>query len=329
MEKSRLSLKWLEVFQAVAATGSLRDGAERLGLSISTASHHLRCLEDTVGVPLLDHARRPMTLTPEGEALLRRVDEALWLLRKGVSDIWADDLPSMTRSVRIAAIEDLDTDVMPDLAARLTRALPACDLAFLSRPSHEIATLLRADEVDLGIATAIHAGQPTVIEEPLLRDPFILVAPRRAAWNAADYLEGRAPLPFARYSRKQLIGQRVEVQLRRLSLRLPQRLEFESNATLFAMVAAGGAWTIATALTCARARKVLDEVAMMPFPARGFAREIAVSRRDDLPAPLYELVSSQLRGLTQTRLIDPIVARAPWLEPAFRLQGDGPPMEGG
>lgn len=329
MQKSKLSLKWLEVFQAVAASGSLREGAARLGLSISTASHHLRCLEEAVGVPLLDHARRPMTLTPEGEALLRRVDEALWLLRKGVSDIWADDLPSLTRSVRIAAIEDFDTDVIPDLATRLAHALPACDLSFLSRPSHDIATLLRAEEADIGVATAMQAGQPNVIEDPLLRDPFILVAPRPARWSAADYLEGRAPLPFARYSRKQLIGQRVEVQLRRLSLRLPQRLEFESTETLFAMVAAGGAWTIATALTCARARRLLDDVAMMPFPARGFARDIAVSRRDDLPGPLYDLVLGQLRGLTQARLIEPILARAPWLAPSFRLQGDAAPMAEG
>jgi DNA-binding transcriptional LysR family regulator len=41
------------------------------GLSISTVSHHLRSLEAQLGVTLLNHARRPMTLTPVGAVFLK------------------------------------------------------------------------------------------------------------------------------------------------------------------------------------------------------------------------------------------------------------------
>ena len=71
MNMSQISLKWLEVFHLMACHGSVQVAAREAGLSISTVSHHLRSLEAQLGVTLLNHARRPMTLTPVGAVFLK------------------------------------------------------------------------------------------------------------------------------------------------------------------------------------------------------------------------------------------------------------------
>ena len=71
MQRANLSLRGLEVFLAVAKSGSVRKVAAETGLSASTISHHLRGVEDSLGVALLDHSRRPMVLTPSGSVFAR------------------------------------------------------------------------------------------------------------------------------------------------------------------------------------------------------------------------------------------------------------------
>ena len=319
MERSKLSLKWLEVFQAVARSGSVQAAARRLDISISTVSHHLTCLEHAVGVALIDHRKRPMKLTPEGDILLARVDDSLLLLRKGMSEVWSKDPATLIRSLRIAMIEDLDTEVTPALAAGLSATLPACALSFLSRPSHDILTLLQSDEIDLGIASAAEFRVMRLTEAPLLRDPYVLIAPKGREDRAGEYLGGRVDLPFLRYSKKQLMGRRIEAQLRRQRLDLTSRLEFESTPAILALIAEGQAWTITTALNVASSDRCHDRLSIMPLPGAGFVRRLSIFRAEDLPVPLFETLDRILRPLLRDRIIAPMVAVHPWLADEFRL----------
>ena len=322
MERSKLSLKWLEVFQAVSRQGTVRDGAENLGISISTASHHLACLERAIGTQLLDHGRRPMRLTPAGEILLRRVDEAMWILRKGVSEIWSEDLQSLVRLLRIAHIEDFDADVAPVMVEQLARAMPFCDFSILSRPTHEIAELLQSEQIDVGIASSVDLDSVGIVEEPILRDPFIVVAPADIAEGPPDlqvFLAAGNRLPLLRYSKKQLLGRRIEAQLRRLDLRFAERMEFESTHMILSMVASGRGWTITTALTFARAQRYHSELRAMPFPGKAFSRQISLFRREDVPASIQDVLEASLRNAVQRMVIEPTVGRYPWLADRFGL----------
>lgn len=65
----RLPLSTLEVFNAIAETGSLRAAAQRLGLQPSTVSHQLKTLEQKVGTSLFVRTTRKVTLTDAGRAL--------------------------------------------------------------------------------------------------------------------------------------------------------------------------------------------------------------------------------------------------------------------
>ncbi|MDJ0992465.1 MAG: LysR family transcriptional regulator [Dinoroseobacter sp.] len=322
MERSRVSLKWLEAFQAVARHGSIRGGAQSLGLSMSTVSHHLGCLETTLGARLLDHSKRPMRLTPAGETLLRRVDEAMWILRKGVSDIWSSDLRSLIRLLRIAYIEDLETDVGPALVQTLSDAMPLCDFSVLTRPTHEVIDLLESEQVDIGVASSMASQRIGIIEDPIVHDPFIVVLPADVSHpitSVSALLGLQDTLPLIRHSRKQQIGQQIEAHLRRIKARFPERMEFESTHAILSMVAAKRGWTITTALAFARAERYHETLVALPFPGRAFSRTLALFCREDLPSSIRLLVERSLRDTLQRHVLDPVHEKYPWVRASLAM----------
>ena len=80
----RLPLTTLEIFNAIAETGSLRAAGEHLGLQPSTVSHQLKTLENQLGVSLFSRTTRSVKLTEAGRALFRGANPALQQLEESV-----------------------------------------------------------------------------------------------------------------------------------------------------------------------------------------------------------------------------------------------------
>ena len=321
MKKSKLSPKWLEAFVLIARSGAVQEAATEAGLSVSTVSHHLRSLEDCLGVALFDHTHRPLRLTSAGAVFHRHVDEALRILRKAETELRAGTL-SETREMSLGLVEDFDTEIGPELARSLAAGMPNCHFKHLTRPSHEILTLLRSQEIDIGIATRPQFDPDDLTEAPLLREPFVLAVPAGDDTLPEDYLAGRSPLPLLRFSSNQIMATQIEQQLRRLRISLPYRFEFESNQTLMSMVAEGDGWAITTPLNYIRARRFQRQIALVPFPGKGFSRYLSVFTSENSSGPAVASVTGTMRQLIEERAIRPTVERMPWLADLFCLLPD-------
>ena len=319
MKKSQLSLKWLEVFQLAARGGSVQQAADEAGLSISTASHHLRQLEKALGTSLFDHSRRPMRLTPSGATFLSHIDQAMQILRRAENEAQSGIL-AQTRALSLAMIEDFDSEIAPELARILASAMPGCTFRHLTRPSHEILKLLRDHEIDIGIAARPQFDQADLIEYPLLRDPFVLAVPASNGIAPEAYLDNAPGTPpLLRYSRDQIMGRQIDTHLRRLRRDIPNRFEFESNQTVMSMVAEGAGWAITTATNYIRATRFHRQIELLPFPEKGFARYMSVFTTGLHPSTAAQSVAGTLRHLLQARAIDPAVGKMPWLSEVFAL----------
>ena len=88
---SRVELKQLRHFVAVAESGGISAAARKLGLTQPALSRQIKALEDDLGVTLLDRGARSFALTPAADAL---VADARKLL---------DFCAAMTSRVRAAA----------------------------------------------------------------------------------------------------------------------------------------------------------------------------------------------------------------------------------
>ncbi|MEL6315692.1 MAG: LysR family transcriptional regulator, partial [Pseudomonadota bacterium] len=209
MKTSKLSLKWLDAFLLTARTGAVQDAAEEAGLSVSTVSHHLRSLEDTLGVTLFDHTRRPMRLTSAGAVFYSHVDKAMRILRRAEMEAQSGDLID-TRAMSLAMVEDFDSEIGPELARALAAGMPKCQFRHLTRPSHEILDMIRDQEVDVGIAARPQFMSENIQELPLLKEPFVLVLPSEAKDAPEAFLSNTPPLPLLRYSSNQIIATQIE-----------------------------------------------------------------------------------------------------------------------
>ena len=77
----------IRVFAIVCETGSLTSAAGQLGCSQPAVSQHVRRLETTAGVPLLERGRRGVTATEAGAILARAARESLGALDDGLREV--------------------------------------------------------------------------------------------------------------------------------------------------------------------------------------------------------------------------------------------------
>ncbi|MBW4710213.1 LysR family transcriptional regulator [Roseobacter sp. YSTF-M11] len=318
MHRSNLSLKSLEIFRETARAGHVQSVARDSGLSIGTVSHHLSKLESTLGVRLLDHTRRPMVLTAEGTAFLGYIEQALALLHKAETEALSGRL-SDVRSLRLALIEDFDSQIAPELATLLAKVMPSCAFTHLTRPSHEILSLLSGRSVDVGIATQPQTDPDGLRAHPLLRDPFVLALPMGASMDPDSYINGQTALPFLRYSDEQIIGGQITAHLRRLRIDLPGRFQFESNQSLMGMIAEGTGWAITTPTNFIRASRFRDRIRLLPFPGKEFARYISVFTRTDFAPATSRVIWTSMRSLIDQHMVMPATHGLPWLRGKLTL----------
>jgi LysR family glycine cleavage system transcriptional activator len=108
------SLKALRALSIIAAEASFERAAERLGVSRSAVSHLIRDLEHQLGVRLLDRARRGVTVTQDGQALLdsmgdaiRRIEAAIEAFRRDRNQLRLSTVATFASCWLIPRLPDL------------------------------------------------------------------------------------------------------------------------------------------------------------------------------------------------------------------------------
>ncbi|MEX0365459.1 MAG: LysR family transcriptional regulator [Ruegeria sp.] len=307
-----LTLRGVEVFEALARTGSVAQAAEITGLSQPSISQQLRNLENALGTELVDHGRRPMRLTQAGRSFLARAEAVLAELRLAQSELMVMDLTHLS-TLSIGLIDDFDNDLTPRLATLLADSLTKSKFKLITLPSLEIFEAIETQKLHLAVSATSGEVLEGVVEYPLVRDPFILVAPRGAVPEGADIMAALRDLPFLRYAREQLISRQIEGHLAREQLEFEERFEIGSHLALMAMVARRLGWALTTPLGYMRAGRFHDQIDAFEVPFGAFSRTISLFTRmgwsDQVPRDVAEMI----RRLAQSQIIDPAVARLPWL----------------
>jgi LysR family transcriptional regulator, glycine cleavage system transcriptional activator len=118
----RAPLGSLRVFVAVAEHKSFTRGADALGVTASAASMQIQALEDYLSVPLLRRNGRQVELTPAGEMLRPRVEQALADLERAIDEARADRGSGPLRVTTLASfLAQWLLPRLPDFTARHAR----------------------------------------------------------------------------------------------------------------------------------------------------------------------------------------------------------------
>ncbi len=298
----------LRALVEVAATGSFTRAAEALGVAQPTVSGAIAALEGRVGAPLLVRARRGVTLTAAGRALLPHAQRALALA--------ADAEAAVDRAVAgerlrlwVAAGEALATYVLPDALARLRERMPSLEAGFVVGDVARVLSALRAGEVDAALVTgetltadiqSAGFGRTRLVAVGSAWEP-----PRTQPLAAADLRERTLVVR----DRGTVNRGQVDRWLERAGVQPAARLEAFSLEAVKHCVEAGLGLAIVPDLAVAHELE-LGTLRQLPLAGPELELELCLAwRRDERPAPAVTALLDVLReprpGQAASRLSSP------------------------
>ncbi|MEB8385842.1 LysR family transcriptional regulator [Rhodobacteraceae bacterium KMM 6894] len=314
----RITLWGIEVFMAAADERSISAAARRLGASPSTVSQQLTNLEGAVGATLLDRNARPIRLTNAGEIMHRRAQTILNEAAQARAELAMSDLSILTR-FRLGMIEDFEADVTPQLLTHMAGQLKTCQFLLETAASHTLYDLLDARALDVIVAAELGGEADWVEVHPLLREGFIVAAPKGTVDPAQDMLRQLRRLPLIQYTQRHYMGRLISSHLARQNISLPHRFELDSYHAILALVGQGSGWTILTPLALQRARRFADQIDVMALPFAPLTRTISLTARKGILQDMPEQVAATLKPILQTAIVAPAVARHPFLLDALTV----------
>ena len=160
----------LAYFREVALCGSMRGAGERLAIAPSAISRQIANLEAELQTVLFDRRSRRLTLTAAGELLLaysQRSSADFEALRESLQQITG----LQAGEVRVGSVEGMVTYFLSRYLASFDKRFPAVKVTVSVVGSRAVLELVRAGEVDLGLAFGLPARNPfrvhARLEQPL------------------------------------------------------------------------------------------------------------------------------------------------------------------
>ena len=168
-----MTLRQLELFIAVAETGSFSRGAEVISLTQSTVSQHIAALEEEFNTPLLDRTSKGIFLTAGGEVFLqhaRRVIAERDILNQAMAGLHGLEKAALN----LGASNIPANYLIPCLLPLLRQRFPGISLNMRIGDSREVLDELKAGQVELAIVGG-RLDDDIYSYEPLLTDQLVMI----------------------------------------------------------------------------------------------------------------------------------------------------------
>lgn len=191
-----VSTRQLQLFLALADTGSVSAAARRMHVTQPTASMQLKEVAESVGMPLYEVISRKVHLTEAGEDLARTA--------RAMSDTWdafeqrMAALKGMTRGRLRVAVVSTAKYFIPRLLGGFCERYPEIDISLEVLNRDHVVNRLRANLDDLYVMSQPPAD--LMLEDDILMpNPLVLIAP------AAHPLAGLVHLTLAQLQDQRFI----------------------------------------------------------------------------------------------------------------------------
>jgi DNA-binding transcriptional LysR family regulator len=235
----RFDLVDLQLFVAVADSGSITHGAMRAHLALASASARIKGLEADLGVTLVRRRRRGIELTAAGESLRDHARAIMHQVTMMQGDI-ASFASGVRASVHLLANTSGLSEHLPKALASFLREYPDISLDVEERESADIVGAIAGGAADLGFASE-HALPEHFERFSFGEDRLMLVAPRRgefATRRQIDFIEV-TDCDFVGLTNTTALAVHIGRHAARLGVRLRVRARLRDFDAICRMVAAG------------------------------------------------------------------------------------------
>jgi DNA-binding transcriptional LysR family regulator len=182
-----IDLTKLQAFLYAADSLSFSEAAKQLHLTQPTISHHIKSLEQDLGVELFARVGSGLKLTDAGRLL---VSQAGKLIREAnaVEEMMDSLQEKIIGQIRIACSTTSGKYVLPQVAARFRQRHPGVKLSILACTQENVMPRLTKEEADLGVVSYDACGGELECQE-FFQDHIILIVPAGHPWAARQHIE--------------------------------------------------------------------------------------------------------------------------------------------
>ncbi|MDD6351028.1 MAG: LysR family transcriptional regulator [Lachnospiraceae bacterium] len=164
-----------KVFYYVASSLSFSEASKALYISQSAVSQSIKTLEKKLGQPLFYRTTKKVSLTPAGELLMKHIEPAINLIRRGEETL-SDDAAMQFGQLHIGASDTICRYFLVPYLEQFHKAYPQVPIRITNATSFGCVELLEQGNVDLILVNYPNASlSPSCITQSVaeFRDVFI------------------------------------------------------------------------------------------------------------------------------------------------------------
>lgn len=222
-----------KVFYYVATTLSFSEAANQLYISQSAVSQSIKTLEKKLGQTLFIRSTKRVQLTPEGEILLRHVEPAINLIKRGETNL--TEASTNGGQIRIGASDTICRYFLVPYLERFHKEFPNAHIKVINATSIHCTELLESGQVDLIVVNSPNSylgNHATTKEICTFKDVFV-------ANNSYQELRGKKlslkellAYPLLMLERKSTTSEFLHALFQQQQLDLVPEIELASNDLL-------------------------------------------------------------------------------------------------
>ena len=176
----KLTLRQIEIFLNVVASGHLTNVAKSMNLSQSAISMSIKELESILGRPVFDRINKKLVLNEVGRAFHKEVDAIF----KKFSDIEYEFKNSENKGmIRVGASTTIVDYLMPSIICAYMSSYPNVKITLKEGNTQEIASMIQEGSIDIGFVEGFVSGSD-IIKEKIGVDELLIVTENKNIANS-------------------------------------------------------------------------------------------------------------------------------------------------
>lgn len=169
-----MEIRELRTFLALADTLNYQKASVRLGYAPSTLSHHVKSLEQELGVALFVKVGKQIQMTPEADAFAEHARNLLVSYEAAIASVGA--VSSEQESIAIGGCESTISNGLVDMFAAFAEGRRSVRLRQRTSANAQVPEMIREKHADVGIYYSMDMQKlPGLQEQYLFQEPMRLV----------------------------------------------------------------------------------------------------------------------------------------------------------
>ena len=184
-----MNLSELRYVVALAREHHFGRAAATCFVSQPTLSVAIKKLEEELGIVLFERARHEVRVTPAGERVVEKAQQALEAV-ESVRQAASAEGDQLSGPLRIGAIFTIGPYLFPDLIPNLNERAPKMPLIVEENYTAVLAEKLKQGDLDV-IIISLPFDEPNILTLPLYEEPFVILLPASHPLTARKTLRSK------------------------------------------------------------------------------------------------------------------------------------------